>query len=214
MRAAFALLFAAVSCSPHHDLPALSDASPSGVADAAPAVAYPPGPYGGGLEATVPDLTFEGYHAGSDVWGTLSLRDYYDPDGAKGIRALVVVIVAEWCNVCAAAATDVLPPAWNQFTPRGTRFLQLMTQGANFEPSRRDQADRWRVKYIVPFDNGIDPTYQTNQLMPLDENGVPNYLIIDPRTMKIAASFMGRRADGNLPGLEALLTRNGASAPP
>jgi hypothetical protein len=52
---------------------------------------------GGGL---FPPLTFAGYDDGSTTWSTLDMRSYFDPDGDKGINAVVLIVAAEWCPVC------------------------------------------------------------------------------------------------------------------
>lgn len=64
--------------------------------DSAPALAYPAGPYGKTVGAVMPNVTWEGYRDGTGEWTRISLLDYYDPDGSKGIRAIKLGGAALW----------------------------------------------------------------------------------------------------------------------
>jgi hypothetical protein len=52
---------------------------------------YPTGPYGVGTGQTVPpDLAWQGYAPGSDTPTTVSIQDFFDCDGLKGIDAVLI----------------------------------------------------------------------------------------------------------------------------
>src|SRR5688500_1548746 len=58
--------------------------------DTKPALEYPPGPYGKTVGAVIPNATWDGYKDGTGEWTKLSLLDYYDPDGSRGINAIKI----------------------------------------------------------------------------------------------------------------------------
>lgn len=64
--------------------------------DTAAPLEYPAGPYGKTVGATMPNISWEGYRDGTGEWTTISLLDYYDPDGSRGIRAIKVGAAALW----------------------------------------------------------------------------------------------------------------------
>lgn len=63
---------------------------------AKPPLEYPPGPYGKAVGAVLPNVTWEGYKDGTGEWTKLSLLDYYDPDGTRGINAIKIGGAALW----------------------------------------------------------------------------------------------------------------------
>lgn len=64
--------------------------------DTAPPLEYPPGPYGKAVGNVMPNVSWEGYRDGTGEWTTISLLDYYDPDGSRGIHAIKVGAAALW----------------------------------------------------------------------------------------------------------------------
>lgn len=64
--------------------------------DTAPPLEYPAGPYGKTVGSVIPNITWEGYRDGVGEWTTMSLLDYYDPDGSRGIHAIKVGAAALW----------------------------------------------------------------------------------------------------------------------
>jgi hypothetical protein len=64
--------------------------------DTRPALTYPEGPYGKAVGSTIPNLAWEGYRDGTGEWTNLSLLDYYDPDGTRGINAIKIGGAALW----------------------------------------------------------------------------------------------------------------------
>lgn len=57
---------------------------------------YPAGPYGKTAGTTIPNITWKGYRDGTGDWTDISLLDYYDPDGSRGITALLIETAAQW----------------------------------------------------------------------------------------------------------------------
>jgi len=64
--------------------------------DTAPPLEYPPGPYGKAVGNVLPNLTWDGYRDGTGEWTKISLLDYYDPDGSRGIHAIKLGAAALW----------------------------------------------------------------------------------------------------------------------
>lgn len=64
--------------------------------DTAPPLTYPEGPYGKAVGNTIPNLSWDGYRDGAGEWGKISLLDYYDPDGTRGINAIKIGGAALW----------------------------------------------------------------------------------------------------------------------
>lgn len=64
--------------------------------DTAPPLTYPEGPYGKAVGSVIPNLEWEGYRDGTGEWTKVSLLDYYDPDGSRGINAIKIGGAALW----------------------------------------------------------------------------------------------------------------------
>ncbi len=61
-----------------------------------PPSTYPPGPYGKTTGAVMPNLKWKGYRDSTGPWTDITLGDYYDPTGSKGIRAIWLGLAAVW----------------------------------------------------------------------------------------------------------------------
>ena len=61
-----------------------------------PTLDYPAGPYGKTTGSVLPNLSWSGYRNGTGAWVTISLADYYDPTGSKGVRAVWLGLAAVW----------------------------------------------------------------------------------------------------------------------
>ncbi len=66
------------------------------VPDPQPTLTYPEGPYGKNVGQVEPNMTWKGYVDGKGDWTDISLIDYYDPDGSKGVKALKLELAATW----------------------------------------------------------------------------------------------------------------------
>ena len=64
--------------------------------DTAAPLEYPAGPYGKAVGNVIPNLTWDGYRDGTGEWTKISLLDYYDPDGSRGIHAIKLGAAALW----------------------------------------------------------------------------------------------------------------------
>jgi len=67
-----------------------------GEEDTAPPLTYPEGPWGKAVGSVIPNLSWMGYRDGTGEWTKISLLDYYDPDGSRGINAIKIGAAALW----------------------------------------------------------------------------------------------------------------------
>jgi hypothetical protein len=186
------------------DPPPSNEETPPTV-DEPPALEYPSGPYGKAQGNVFPDVAFEGYRDGDGEWTTLHMLDLFDPDGAKGVRGIYVVVAAQWCGVCQQEAMR-LPKSYPAWKGRGARFLMVLGQDNARKPALQSTVDAWQSRFHLPFDVGADPKLE---FLPPGATGFPTCYVIDPRTMKIVRVLPGVTSDGSIPGLDAVIKRNG-----
>jgi hypothetical protein len=197
----FAIAF--LACSPNHELPA--HVRDTGAADdVSDVAAYAEGPFGGRPGQTFPDFSFEGYRANSDRWETISLHDYWDPDGAKGTRALVVISAVRWCPACQEVARN-LGKTMEFYAPKGTAFLHLLRESKFPQPATKEDVDLWRTTYGRFFDSALDGANLTFNLQPPNERGQPMVYIINTRTMVIYKTIIGGWIGSKIVPLEKFL---------
>ena len=152
-----------------------------------PPCQYPPGPYGTTLGAIVaPTWTWQGYVKGSNAVTTLKITDLYDCDGTKGITAVLIDEAALWCGPCNQEAMD-LPAQMNAvWTAQGVVAVSLVVESdvAGHPPATTNDALRWRDAYgLGPVANSVaDPNWTFAHTGSI---GLPQNLLVDPRTMKI-----------------------------
>lgn len=187
---------------PAAEQPAVEEPSPE--PEPAP-LAYPDAPYGQVQGSVFPNSQFDGYRDGAGEWTKLSMLDYFDPTGEKGVRALYVVVAAQWCGVCQQEAAR-LPRSYPSWKERGARFLMVLGQDSSRGPATQSTVDAWQGRFELPFDVGADPELK---FLPPGATGFPTCYVVDPRTMKIVRVLPGITSDGSIPGLDALIRRNG-----
>jgi hypothetical protein len=204
---AAATLFA---CAPRHDLPVRGDSAVVEDVATVDAASYPTGAVDN-VEAKVgdvfPDIAFEGYPAGSSEWSPVAMHDFYDPDGKKGIRAILLVGAVSWCPACNDFAKNTWNPMYQALSPRGLRLVHTLRQGGTRvgDQATRTTVEAWATKFSPLYDNLLDARERTFAVQP-DPSGTPWVFVIDPRTMQITATHAG----GPKPQeLETLLVRNG-----
>jgi hypothetical protein len=170
--------------------------------DAAPAVAYPAGPYGVAVGDVFPNVSWTGAH-GAGATTTISSADYYDPDGSRGIRGayFTVTVVGNGCPPCGQAATleqAAYGAAPYDFGMRGGRFIDVLVQnwtGATQVPSTAADIAAWVGKGSLTYDVVIDPAPASDAGGLVVSIGtftaVPTGIIVDTRTMKVTMASMG-----------------------
>jgi thiol-disulfide isomerase/thioredoxin len=142
----------------------------------------------------IPDKTWDAFlpSAPVGVTGKVSLHDFYDPDGTRGINALVIITSAEWCGACMSEAMTLEGKIKSKWGPDGVMVVELMledTQQNRAVPMVTAAADRWRAKFsLTDMAVGIDPAFTYAHS---GTNGLPLNVIVDPRTMTMVS-----RTDG------------------
>ena len=178
----------------------------AGTGGAAPsACEYPPPPFGKSEGKTVSNtLKWQGYGEGATDPGTVSITDYYDCDGSKGINAVLLDTSAEWCGACVQEAGDLHNEmaAWKA---KGIRVLTLMIEDTSQQKATVALADKWRQKFKIADTVAVvaDPA---GTFLPMGSVGLPLQAILDPRTMKITKVVQGY--GGPMPELLALAAKN------
>jgi hypothetical protein len=182
---------------------------------------YPAGPYGLAAGDVFPNATWQGERGGAGPVVPIAAADYYDPTGSKGIRGVyfTVTVSGSNCAPCNAAAqamvsASALPPY--DFTKRGGRAVDVLAMdwGTTKRASTAGDIPTWAGINGIGYDVVVDPAppvdagTSATSLGPLDS--VPTSYVVDPRTMKIAAVFIGYSA-ANLVSFNAMLVTNGAT---
>jgi hypothetical protein len=198
---------AAIGCSASGRVRELDD----GGLDAMPettAASCPSGASGLARGDVLKQIPMQGYFGGTGAYGPISVCDYFDPDGARGINALLLVVSAQWCSPCRAYATalhDVAP----KYLARGARILELLLQGAdNLAPATKDTVDLWSRGFGVTWDVGC------GDVKDADAGSFPVSFYVNPRTLVIEQRLSGFdltivKGD-TIPQLDVLLAKNGA----
>ena len=174
---------------------------------------YPEGPYGLAVGNVFPPITVQGYVGGRAPWATISLKDYFDVDGKKGIFGVYVTVSAPWCAGCVLEGQQ-LPALWNnQYKKRGARLLTVLLQGSAHEAATQATVDAWIASFGTPYDVGMGDG--RSLLPPKPASGpspsLPYNYAINPRTMRVAQINTGDYFHGDaLPGLDVVLATNGA----
>lgn len=142
----------------------------------------------------VPDKEWPAFLPSAPVGqtGTIHMHDFFDPDGSRGINAIVIITSAEWCGACQAEAQTLEGKIRSKWGPDGVLVMELMLEDTKYSraiPDVTSAADRWRAKFgLTDMAVGIDPGFTFAHSGTV---GLPLNVIVDPRTMTMVS-----RADG------------------
>jgi len=140
-----------------------------------------------------PNLTWQGYEEGSSQVSTISILDYFDCDGSKGINALLVDVSATWCGACQQEAMD-LPGQVSGWSGKGIRVLTLMIEDENMNPATTQTALDWKNAFgLTQIAVAADPNFTLSPSS--GAVGLPMQVLIDPRTMQIVEVDQGYSGD-------------------
>jgi cytochrome c peroxidase len=145
-------------------------------------VDWPPGPYEIALTSVLPkDLAFEG------PTGTVKLKDYFEPCAAQS-RLLVVRSAAAWCGPCGWHATHTTRLLDDPRYAGRIQLVDLLLADEDNMPPTAAAATRWAARIDAPpavsGKVAIDAKYTFAAVLP-SKNVLPEYVIIDTRTMKV-----------------------------
>jgi hypothetical protein len=154
------------------------------------ACTLPAGPYGTRLGDVVdPNLAWQGYVDDSGQTTTVHMRDYYDCNGSRGVRVLVIDESALWCPTCQSQA-QTLAMLTGKWKSEGAVLLVLMAEDQQQNPATVDTALTWRNEFALTTGAVVaDPAWTTKLWNGATGagNGFPTDVVIDPRTLRIVA---------------------------
>jgi hypothetical protein len=137
-----------------------------------------------------PSLRWQGYVDNAGQATDVSIRDYYDCDGTKGVRALLLDESATWCIDCRTEATNIAPLVPGKWKNEGIAVVTIMAQDQQQNPATLDTALSWRNEFVLTTGAVCADPQWTMKLWggaSAEGNGFPTNAVIDPRTMKIVA---------------------------
>jgi len=149
---------------------------------------YPPGPYGVSNGSVIQNHSWEGWTEpkesgyAEDALSTISLKDYYDPDGTKGYNAIVVNAAARWCSVCKIEQKD-LRAQRDQWSSKGVVFIEALFEDVASQPAKPSDLVIWGNTYQIDWVLVLDPTNQLSAYF--DPSSAPMNMIINAHTMEI-----------------------------
>jgi hypothetical protein len=201
-----ALLFAAVLSGCGTNKPEL----PSGVSAPASCVelGYPEGPYGTEAGGVVQNVCLRGWtapertgHAESTL-ESIKLSDFHDPDGARGVKLLLVNTAAVWCSACRIEHED-LPARAAAYAPKGLSIVGALFQDQKQNPATVEDLSRWVETFGTNFPMTLDPNYAFGLYASAET--APLNLLIDPKTMTILKKYIGDQSAVMWPYIDAQL---------
>ncbi len=159
-------------------------------------VVYPDAPYGTVAASVVQNFAFLGWKAPDAVnfeqkaLQRVSLADFYDPDGTKGIKLIMLNASAVWCAVCNAEANDInVRGRYAYYKARGVEFVWTLFEDAQGNPATPQDLANWASTYEVDFPMALDPSLKLGTFFSSD--ATPMNLLIDARTMRIVDKLLG-----------------------
>ena len=171
---------------------------------------YPSGPFGTEEGDTLADACFQGFRDPSKVshsessLQTIAFADYYDPDGSKGYRSILINTAAVWCSAC-RSEHESLSEKNRKYAPQGLRILSTLFQDAHYQPATFRDLSNWVDTFKSNYPMVLDPDYQLGAFARADS--APLNLVVDARTMKIEKVLLGDQATVLWPFIDASLAQ-------
>ncbi len=175
---------------------------------------YPSGPYGAAVGDVVRNLCFDGWRNPSEAafdparFERLCFADFYDPEGAKGIRVLLVNTAAVWCLACkqewcGTGSRRSLSEETSERFDRGFRTMGLLFEDASSNRAKPLHVAAWTeaCEVTVPF--GLDADFAMDTYA--DATVQPFNMVIRTSDMTIAAQKSGDQPADLFAEIDALL---------
>lgn len=154
---------------------------------------YPPAPYGVTSNTIIKNYSFLGWTNPKAVsykgeLEPIELADFYDPDGEKGIKALVINASARWCTVCRMEQPE-LRKLKAEYGPRGVAFLETLFEDENYDVPSVSDLSWWASAYAIDWPLCLDPRNKLGDFF--DTTATPMNMVVDTKTMRVVAIHMG-----------------------
>jgi peroxiredoxin len=155
----------------------------SGGATGSTCGSWPGGTPGVAQGKTLPqNLSWQGYADGQSSVSTVSIQDYYDCDGKKGINAVMIITGQPNCGACKSEAAG-LEAKMGSWKGMGIKVVTLMIGSVS-------TAETWKNKYGL-----VSSAVLADKMPPAmaysSSIGTPMHHIVDPRTMNVVYTQMG-----------------------
>lgn len=164
---------------------------------------YPEGPYGDNLGSVIANHQFIGWSNPAAVEYDVEqmepvwMSDFYDPDGSKNIKLLMINSSAQWCPPCRQEYRHFQNKGtFPEYRAKGVMFLGSLMENNAYEAPRYLDARAWVSTYKVDFPFVIDTSFKLGGLFTMD--AIPNNTLIDTKTMKVIRLMPGGDTDGML----------------
>jgi hypothetical protein len=161
--------------------------------------AYPEGPYGRGVGATIANLSFLGWRdpeqAGYDParLEQVRLSDFYNPGGTTNdVRVIMLNASAVWCSVCKAEYRHMRDAGvYDAYRPKGVEILGVLFEDNQYNPAKPSDLVIWGGSdgFSVPFPLVLDPGFKIGVYF--ESDATPMNMLIDATTMQIVQVSMG-----------------------
>jgi hypothetical protein len=168
---------------------------------------YPSGPFGTEEGDTLSDACFQGFRdpsRGSDgPLERVAFADYYDPNGVRGIRLILINTAAVWCSAC-RTEHEGLGARTDEYRERGLRIVSTLFQDARRNPASERDLRTWVDTFSSNYAMLLDADYQLGAFASAET--APLNLVVDARTMRIEKKLLGDQASVLWPLIDAALS--------
>lgn len=157
--------------------------------------AYPSGPYGNDTGNVLENICFpEGWmDPVADGFDTARLRkinlsDFYNPDGAREFKVLLLNSSALWCQAC-KVEHRTLSEEFEKRRADGFVVVSGLYQNGEGEPAETADLVAWASKFESTYPMALDPQGDFGK-----GDTAPLNFVIDLQTMRILRIFIGDQA--------------------
>ncbi|MGE0321688.1 MAG: TlpA disulfide reductase family protein [Polyangiaceae bacterium] len=173
---------------------------------------YPEGPYGTELHSVLPNYRFKGWSNPQAVeydveqMETVQLSDFYDPDGSKNIKILLINSSAQWCSPCKQEYSHFKTKGtFAEYREKGVMFLGSLMENNNYDPPVPANGAAWVKSFEVAFPFVVDTSFKLGGLFSID--AIPNNTLVNAKTMEIIQLLPGGDTAGLLAAIDAQLKK-------
>jgi len=148
------------------------------------------------------DMSWDGVFEAKTETGPITLESYHDPDGSKGINALLISEGHPLCSRTLAETTDLPDRLAGGWKTAGIHEIQLFLRDTQLRPATVQTAVDWKTVHQATWAVGTDPgfTFARQGL-----NELPVRVLVDPRTLVLTARQEGYY---DFPAVEQLASKN------